>query len=136
MIFLRVLSFIGGSFVLFAGPFLLLSDAAGKAGANSAAALLAGGVAVLLFALGYYFVAMAGHRTARSRTVRSLAAGLLAFQLAAAAWLLSTAHHAQVLVATAPLLCLSVFLFMAFVWPGDGGRSHRPMRRRDQSAMH
>lgn len=136
MIFLRVLSFLGGSFVLFAGPFLLLSAAAGQAAGNSPATILAGALAVLVFALGYYVVAMAGHRAANSPAIRALAGALLACQLAAAIWLLTVSHHTQVLLATAPLLCLSVFLMMAFVWPGDGGRSHRPMRRRDPSAMH
>lgn len=135
MIFLRVLSFLGGSFVLFAGPFLLLSAAAGPA-SLSTIILFMGTVAVVLFALGYYFVALAGRRAARSQTIRSLAAALLVFQLAAGAWLLSASHNARVLLAVAPLLCLSVFLFMAFIWPGDGGRSHRPMRRRDHSPMH
>ena len=133
MIFLRILSFVGGSFVLFAGPFLLLSDTAGK---TATLALIAGGVAVLLFSLGYYFVAMTGHRAWRSSGIRSLCAGMLGFQLAIGAWLLSSSHKPQVLMAAAPLLCLSVFLFMGFIWPGDGGRSHRPMRRRDHSPMH
>ena len=135
MIFLRMLSFIGGSFVLFAGPYLLLSEPASQA-APATITLIAGGIAILLFSLGYYFVAMAGHRAWRSSSIRSLCAGMLAFQLASGAWLLSSSHNAQVLVAAAPLLCLSVFLFMAFVWPGDAGRSHRPMRGRDHSPMH
>ncbi len=135
MIFLRVLSFIGGSFVLFAGPFLLLSDAAGQAAGRSVAAILAGGLSVLLYALGYYFVAMAGHRAWRAQNIRKIIAGLLTFQFIVALWLLSASKNPQALIATAPLLCLSAFLFMGFVWPGDGGHSHRPMRRRDHSAL-
>ncbi len=135
MIFLRVLSFVGGSFVLFAGPFLLLSDAAGQAAGRSVTTVLAGGLAVLMYALGYYFVAMAGHRAWRSQNIRKIISGLLAFQFIAAASLLYASKNPQVLIATAPLLCLSAFLFMGFVWPGDGGHSHRPMRRREHSAL-
>lgn len=124
-----------GSFVLFAAPFLLLSDAAGEASGAGLTVFL-GAVAVLLFALGYYFLALAGHRSARSSKIRSIAAALIVFQLAAGAWVLSASHNPSVLFASAPLLSLSVFLFMAFVWPGDGARNHRPMRRRDHSPTH
>ena len=134
MIFLRILSFLGGSFALFAGPVLLLSDAAAR-GSVGPAALFTGSVAVALFALGYYFVALGGRDAARSHSTRARAAGLLGFQLVAGGWLLHAAHSTSVLLAAAPLLCLSVFLLLAFVWPGDGRRSHRPMRQRDHSPM-
>ncbi len=134
MFFLRIFAFIAGSFVLFAGPFLLLSDSGQPAGRPTT--VFFGAVAVLIFALGYYFLGLAGHRTGRSAKIRHIAAMLIGFQLLAGAWVLSVSNNARVLVASAPLLCLSVFLFMAFVWPGDGGRSHRPMRRRDHLPMH
>ncbi len=124
-----------GSFVLFAAPFLLLSDAAGQP-AGGAYTVALGTVAVILFAIGYYFLAMSGHRTGRSHATRNMAAALIAFQLLAGGWVLAVSNNPRVLVASAPLLCLSVFLFMAFVWPGEGGRSHRPMRRRDHSPIH
>ena len=124
-----------GSFVLFAAPFLLLSDAAGRP-AGGAYTVAFGAVAVVLFAMGYYFLALAGHRTGRSQSTRSIAAALIAFQLLAGGWVLAVSNNPRVLVAAAPLLCLCVFLFMAFVWPGEGGRSHRPMRRRDRSPIH
>jgi hypothetical protein len=135
MFLLRIVSFIAGSFVMFAAPFLLLSRAAGEAVGGALSVFIAT-VAVLVFALGYYFIALTGHRSARSPGIRHAAAGLIAFQLAAGAFLLSVSSNAQALVAAAPLLCLSVLLFMAFVWPGDAGRGHRPMRRRDHSPMH
>ncbi len=134
MFFLRVFAFIAGSFVLFAGPFLLLSDSGQAAGRPST--VFFGGVAVVIFALGYYFLGLTGHRTGRSAKIRSIAATLIAFQLLAGAWVLWASNNPRVLLASAPLLCLSVFLFMAFIWPGDGGRSHRPMRQRDHSPMH
>ncbi len=134
MFFLRIFALIAGSFVLFAGPFLLLSSS-GQAAGNGTTVFF-GAVAVLVFALGYYFLGLAGHRTGRSAKIRTIAATLIVFQLIAGAWVLSASTNARVLVASAPLLCLSVFLFMAFVWPGDGGRSHRPMRRRDHLSMH
>ncbi|MES2017378.1 MAG: hypothetical protein V4484_12875 [Pseudomonadota bacterium] len=129
MFFLRVISFVAGSFVLFAAPFLLLDD---HHASLSSAALVLGALAVLLFAAGYFFCAMFGHRSARSLPVRLLATGLIAFQMIAGAWLLTASRNAQALIGIAPLLCFSVFLFMAFVWPGESARSHRPMRRRGE----
>ena len=129
MFFLRIFSFIAGSIVLFASPFLLLSERQAPA---SAATVLLAVVTVLLFAGAYFFFALFGHRTARSQRARYLAGGMIAFQLLAGAWLLSASQNARALVAVAPLLCFTVFLFMAFVWPGDTGRSHRPMRRRER----
>lgn len=130
MIFLRILSFMAGSFVLFSAPFLLLSETAGQPSGGPYSVAL-GALAVLLFALGYFYLALCGHRTGRSPTVRSIAATLISLQLLAGGSVLATSHNPRVLVASAPLLCLCVFLFMAFVWPGERGRSHRPMRRRE-----
>lgn len=130
MFFLRVMSFIAGSSVLFASPFLLLSK---DDATVSSPMLLLAVLTVLLFAMAYFFFALFGHRTARSQRVRYLAAGIIAFQMVAGAWLLVASHNTRALVGVAPLLCFSVFLFMAFVWPGETARSHRPMRRRERS---
>jgi hypothetical protein len=135
MIFLRVLSFMAGCFVLFAAPFLLLSESPISAAGHPIAVLL-GGVGVLLFALGYYFLALAGHRTGRSARLRKAAGLSIAFQLMIGLAVLFTSHSPRVVGASAPLLCLCVLLFMAFVWPGTTGRSHRPMRRRDQDSIY
>lgn len=130
MIFLRIISFIAGSFVLFASPFFFLTERQGQADGHIATVIIAG-LAVLLFGCAYFYFALSGRRTARSPRTRYTAAGLIAFQLAAGAWLLSSSNNPQLLVAAAPLLCFSVFLFLAFVYPGESGRHHRPMRRRD-----
>lgn len=131
MLFLRVFSFFAGSFVLLASPFLLLGERSGSAEAGTLIVLVSV-LAILLFAAAYFYFALFGHRIGRSQTARHLAIGLIAFQLAAGAWLLATSHVAKALVAAAPLLCFTVFLFMAFIWPGDSARSHRPMRRRER----
>jgi hypothetical protein len=131
MLFLRILSFFAGSFVLLGSPFLLLGDQSGTADAGTLAVLVSV-LAIWLFAAAYFFFAVFGHRTSRSSRARRLALGLIAFQLAAGAWLLATSHLAKALVAAAPLLCFTVFLFMAFIWPGESARSHRPMRRRER----
>lgn len=130
MFFLRILSFFAGSFVLLGSPFLLLGERSGSADVSTLTVVVSG-LAVLLFAAAYYFFALYGHRTSRSPRVRRLAVGLIAFQLAAGAWLLSTSHVAKALVAAAPLLCFTVCLFMAFVWPADSARGRRTMRRRE-----
>jgi len=130
MLFLRIVSFFAGSFVLFGSPFLLLTER--QQGGPGAAVLLAV-ITVLLFAAGYFYFALLGRRMARSQRLRYLGAGLALFQAVAGAWLLSASANTRALVAVAPLLCLTVFLFMAFVWPGDIARSRRPMRRRERS---
>jgi MFS family permease len=129
MIFLRIISFFAGSFVLFGSPFLLLSE---REQSGPGATVLLAVVTVLLFATGYFFFALLGHRTGRSPQLKALGAGLVLFQVLAGAWLLAASHNTPALVAVAPLLCFTVFLFMAFVWPGDSARSHRPMRRRER----
>lgn len=98
----------------------------------STSMVILSGLVVVLFAAAYFFFALYGHRTARSPRVRRLAVGLIAFQLAAGAWLLSTSQVAKALVAAAPLLCFTVCLFLAFVRPGISTRGHRPMRRRER----
>ena len=129
MLFLRILSFFAGSFVLFGSPFLLLST---RQQSGPGVAVLLSIATLLLFAAVYYFFALFGHRTSRSVRMRKLGAGLIGFQALAGAWLLATSRNTQALVAAAPLLCFTVFLFLAFVWPGEPRRSHRPMRRRDR----
>jgi len=131
MFFLRILSFFAGCFVLLGSPFLLLGERAGTAEVGTLT-IVVSVLAILLFAAAYFFFALLGHRIPRSPRMRRFAIGSIAFQLAAGAWLLSTSRVAEALIAAAPLLCFTVFLFLAFIWPGDGLRSHRPMRRRER----
>lgn len=131
MFFLRILSFLAGSFVLLGAPFFLLSEGAGMASVNLALVLL-GTAAVCLFGIVYFVIALYGHRAARSRKLRQLAGGLVGYQLIAGALVLALASHAELLMTCGALMCVSVFLFLAFVYPGELARSHRPMRRRDQ----
>jgi uncharacterized membrane protein len=130
MIFLRILSFFAGSIALFGSPYILLSD---RDAAASTPTIALAVLTVLLFAAAFYLFAFFGHRMARSQRLRCLGAGMSAFQALAGAWLLSVSHNARALVGAAPLLCLAVFVFMAFVWPGEALRSHRPMRRRERT---
>lgn len=132
MFFLRILSFIAGSFVGFATPFFVLTERQGLA-LGGLPAIFAGALAVLLFGLIYFHFALSGHRIVRSRRRRKVAAALILFQLAAGGWLLHLAGNPQTLFALAPLMCFSLMLFLAFVWPGDSGHNHRPMRRRDNA---
>jgi len=132
MFFLRVLSFIAGSFVAFAAPFFMLTERQGLA-TGGVPTIVASALAVLLFGLTYFYFALAGYRIVRSRRMRRLASGLIAFQLAAGGWMLHVSGNPDALFALAPLMCFSVLLFLAFVWPGDTTHSHRPMRRRDSA---
>lgn len=132
MFFLRIISFIAGSFVAFAAPFFMLTERQGMA-MGGIPTIIAGALAVLLFGLTYFYFALVGHNIVRSRRQRKLAGGLIVFQLAAGAALLYMSSNPKALVAVAPLMCFSVLLFLAFVWPGDTSHTHRPMRRRDSA---
>lgn len=132
MIFLRLLSFVAGSFVLMAAPFLLLSERQGAAPPGGWRMAL-GSLGVILFSAAYFFFALLAHRMSRSPALRQAGAALTGYQLLAGIAVLATAGHTSAPLAAAPLLCFSVCLFMAFVWPGNVGRSHRPMRPRERS---
>lgn len=131
MFFLRILSFLAGGFVLLGAPFFLLSETAGLASVNLALVLL-GTVAVCIFGVAYFFIALYGHRTVRSAKLRQLIGALIGYQMLAGATVLALSSHANLLMTCGALMCVSVFLFLAFVYPGELARSHRPMRRRDQ----
>lgn len=134
MFFLRILSFLAGSFVLMGAPFFMLSERAGLASGNVALVLL-GSAAVCAFGVAYFVIALYGHRTIRSVRLRQLVGALLAYQLLAGALVLALSSHVDLLMTCGTLMCLSVFLFLAFVYPGQLARSHRPMRRREQRAL-
>jgi len=130
MFFLRVLSFFAGSFVAFAAPFYLLTERQGSAPGGVAMIALAL-LAVLVFGLSYFYFALLGHQLARNPAMRRWGACLIVLQMGAGAWLLHASTEPHTLIAVAPLLCFSVLLFFTFVWPGNSGSSHRPMRRRE-----
>ncbi|SHH28231.1 hypothetical protein SAMN05428948_3656 [Massilia sp. CF038] len=132
MFFLRVMAFFAGSFVAFAAPFLMLTERQGMAMGGMATILL-GAVCVLGFGLAYFYFALLGHNIVRSHRMRRIAGAMVVFQLVAGGWLIHASSNARVLVTAAPLMCFSVLLFLAFVWPGDSSRNHRPMRRREHS---
>lgn len=134
MFFLRILSFLAGSLVLLGAPFLMLSARAGIASGQVLAVML-GTLAVAVFGFAYFFLAMAGHRTPRSPKLRKLAGALIGFQLVSGIVVLALSKNPQLLMTTGALLCISVFLFLAFVYPGELPRSHRPMRRRDSGDL-
>ena len=117
-----------GCFVLFAAPVILLGQHADPV------ALALGGLGAVLFALVYFYFALQARRMGRWPRLRHIGAVLLAFQLSAGALLLASARASTSTGAllVAPLLCFSVCLLMAFVWPGELGRNHHPMRAREQ----
>lgn len=130
MLLLRILALLAAGFVLFASPFFLLSQ---RQALDGGWALALGALAVAAFAGGYLFFALFAHRFARSDKMRTIGAGVIAFQVAAGAVVLATSSNPQALVSTAPMLCYSVGLLLAFIWPGAIARNHRPMRRRNQA---
>ncbi|UUZ57572.1 hypothetical protein LP419_12545 [Massilia sp. H-1] len=114
------------SFVAFAAPFFMLTERQGLA-LGGVPTIIASALAVLLFGLAYFHFALSGHNIVRSRRLRQVAAALILFQLGAGGWLLHVSGNPQTLVAVAPLMCFSVLLFLAFVWPGDNSHTHRRM---------
>ena len=134
MFFLRLISFLAGSLVLLGAPFLFLSASAGLASGHVLLVML-GTLAVCLFGVAYFYLAIAGHRTVRSPRLRRIAGGLIAFQLLAGIAVLMFSTNSQLLMACGTCLCVSVLLFLAFVYPGELPRTHRPMRRRDPRDM-
>ena len=127
MIFLRLLAFMAGGFVLFAAPVLLLGQHLGPA------AFAASAMAAALFAGGYFFFAIQGPRLTRSARLHSIGAALVAYQLIAGALVLTVGRQAQAAIWLAPLLVYSVCLLMAFIWPGELGRKQQVMRPRERN---
>lgn len=130
MFFLRFISFLAGGLALLSAPFLFLSTTAGLASGHPLLVLL-GALAVFVFGAAYLFLAAAGHRTIRSARLRHTAGGLIAFQITAGIAVLALSDNSQLLMACGAFMCVSVLLFLAFVYPGELPRNHRPMRRRD-----
>ena len=130
MFFLRLISFCAGCYAAFAGPFLLFSKRALFGGFLSVE-FAGAGLAVVLFALVYFFFALFAGRIARSLRLRWLAAVLVAFQMLSGLLVLATSDNLNLMLATLPLLAVTAVLQLALVWPGDAGGARRTMRRRD-----
>ncbi len=130
MLLLRILSFAAGSFVAFAAPFLLLSEPRLTADGEWAA-IVAAVLAVLLFGLTYFYIALIGTEILSSTRKRVIAATLIACQGGIGAWIVIESANLEAAATVAPLLCFSVLLLLTFVWPGYRP-SRRGLRRRDR----
>ncbi|MES2148236.1 MAG: hypothetical protein V4508_00445 [Pseudomonadota bacterium] len=135
MILLRCAAFVIGALILMFAPPFALSTAAALRGLPS----FEGGVeisialgCIVLFASGFLFVGVAGHRLTRSPWKRITAAILLSFPLLSSLWVLLLSEYPILLSIMGPLLAFSCALFAAFVWPARGTSVRRRMRLREQ----
>lgn len=128
MIFFRILSFVVGLFILLASFFQLMPEAEYRPFLGPKTVLYVG-VAILAFSAIYFFIAVSGRSTSRSRPRQGLAAALIALQFGAGAWLVEFFPEPYLLGALSFLLCFTVLLFSLFVWPSHRERSYRAMRR-------
>ena len=132
MMALRALCFVVGILVLIVSPFVLLPQTDGGVFAGGKE-ILAGVSGIVLFAVGYFYLAIAGYRASRSLRLRLMAACFTLLQLAGGAAALYFYHDPEVMLLVAPLLCFSIFVFISFVWPGARNRAYRPLRRREEA---
>lgn len=130
MFFLKLISFCAGCYAAFAGPVLLFSQREVLARAGTVE-IAGAGLAVLLYALIYFFFTFYGMRIGRAPRLRWLAALLVAYQMVAGLCVLATSGSLPIMLAVLPLLAVTALLQLAFVWPGDAANGRRLMRRRD-----
>jgi Ca2+/Na+ antiporter len=133
MILLRCISFLIGSLIVTGAPFFLLPDAPQRPG--EAATVLGACILVGLIASGFLLVGVAGNHMKRSRRIRTLGAILLAMPIVGGISVLVMDEAPSEMWVIGALLCFATFLFYGFVYPGKHGRSHRPLRPREQSAL-
>jgi hypothetical protein len=130
MILLRLLSILAGGLILIVPPLFLFGGTSGPEyfDGKTVVAALAG---LTLVAFTFFFIGFAGDRMRKSAPLRTLGGLLLAVPFAGSAAMLLRAAQVELLWLSGLLLCVTVVLFVAFVFPASGSRKHRPMRRRE-----
>ena len=134
MILLRCAAFLVGALILlFAPPYAMTTSAAlrGLTSIESTTDIATALAAIFLFASGFLFVGIGGHRLARTPWKRNTAAVLLSFPLLSSAWVAMFSDFPELITYISPMLAFSFALFAAFVWPARGKRGRRQMRPRE-----
>ncbi len=137
MILLRCAAFLVGALILlFAPPYAMTTSAAlrGLASIESKVDIAIALSAIFLFAAGFLFVGIGGHRLARTPWKRITAGALLSFPLVSCLWVVMFSDYPQLITVISPLLAFSFALFACFVWPATGRRRRRQMRPREAYA--
>jgi hypothetical protein len=134
MILLRCAAFLVGALILlFAPPYAMSTSAAlrGLASIQDTIDISAALACIFLFASGFLFVGIGGHRLARTPWKRITAAVLLSFPLFSSMWVVMFSDYPQLITYISPMLAFSFALFACFVWPATGRRRRRQMRPRE-----
>jgi hypothetical protein len=134
MILLRCAAFlIGALILLFAPPYAMTTSAAlrGLASIQNKVDISVALLCIFLFASGFLFVGIGGHRLARTPWKRVTAAVLLSFPLFSCLWVVMFSDYPQLITVMSPMLAFSFALFACFVWPATGRRRRRQMRPRE-----
>jgi MFS family permease len=130
MILLRCISFLIGSLIVTAAPFLLLPEAPQRP--TDVGTVLSACALVGLLASGFLLVGVAGNHMKRSRRTRTLGALLLSMPIVGSIAVLLMDQTPPEMWIIGPLLCFATFLFLSFVYPGKRSRTYRPLRPREQ----
>jgi MFS family permease len=130
MILLRCISFLIGSLIVTAAPFLLLPEAPQRP--TDVGTVLSACALVGLLASGFLLVGVAGNHMRRSRRTRALGALLLSMPILGSIAVLLMDQTPPGMWVIGPLLCFATFLFLGFVYPGKRGRTYRSLRPREQ----
>jgi len=130
MILLRLLSILAGGLILVVPPLFLFAGTSGPEffDARTVLAALAG---LALVSFTFFFIGFAGDRMRKSAPLRTLGGVLLALPFAGSAAVLLRGTEVAMLWLSGLLLCVTVVLFVVFVFPASSSRKHRPMRRRE-----
>lgn len=130
MILLRLLSIVAGGLILVTPPLFLFVGKAGPEYFDGKTVLgtLAG---LALVAFTFLFIGFAGDRMRKSAPLRTLGGLLLAVPFVGSVAVLLRSTDVRLLWLSGVLLCVTVVLFVAFVFPATNSRKHRPLRRRE-----
>jgi UDP-N-acetylmuramyl pentapeptide phosphotransferase/UDP-N-acetylglucosamine-1-phosphate transferase len=132
MLIMRFLALLIGSGVLFGAPFLLLPDAP-QSRPDETIDVIQNCAIVLLIVSGYFFVGVLGHRMRRSLRRRLIAAVLLSFPVLAGGYAIFSGVEPELLPFIGPLLCITAFMYVGFVFPSNRRRSSRALRSHEES---
>jgi hypothetical protein len=133
MILLRLLAILAGCLVMMSPALFMSGDSSGPAFFDGVTVF--GAITGLaLVSAAFFFVGFAGRKMIKSTRLRTVAAVLLALPFLGGVAVLWRGGQATELCASALLCGVTAVLFVAFVFPAEHSRKHRPMRRRESLA--
>jgi hypothetical protein len=133
MILLRCLSILAGCLVMMSPTLFMSGGSSGPAffDGRTVFGIITG---LALVSAAFFFVGFAGRKMRKSARLRGIAGALLAVPFLAGMAVLWRGGGEATLWASAALCIFTTVLFIAFVFPAQHARKHRPMRRRESLA--